>query len=480
MMTDIADLLDENDTMGLAALVASGQVSTAELVDASIARIEERNPMLNAVVADRFERARAEALEMTATGPVAGVPFLVKDLGCDVEGLPSTRGSRLFADAVASDDCELTTRFKAAGLIILGNTNTPEFGKNASTEPLLHGPTRNPWNTDFSTGGSSGGSAAAVAGGMVTSAHANDGGGSIRIPASMCGLFGLKPTRGRTPNWPTPGAFAYPVSIGHVITRTVRDSAAILDAIAGPLPGDPYPAPPTPDAGSFLAALEQAPGPLRIGFSTRTLSGRVIDDGAVAAVERTAALLAEFGHHVEEARPQYDMTMPGHALTTIMGAVSARNVEERLAELGRPLAEDDLEPFSHYMHGMALGLLPVDIIRALEEIELVSRDVARFHQTHDVWLTATLIPRVPPLGFLDTTSTDAMFTRAGQFSELTATFNVSGQPAASVPAGFDDNGMPVGIQLVGRHCAEATLLQLAAQLERVAPWPRLAPWPPRP
>ena len=242
-MTEIDLLLDSGDTIALAESVRSGTVSSRELVEGSIARIEERNPALNAVVARRFKEALLEADQVDTTAPLAGVPFLVKDLNCDVAGLPSTRGSRLFADVIATEDCELTRRFKRAGLIILGNTNTPEFGKNASTEPQLHGPTRNPWNTAYSPGGSSGGSAAAVAAGMVPAAHANDGGGSIRIPAAECGLVGLKPTRGRTPTWPIPAAFAYPVGVGNCVTRTVRDSAAILDAISGPLPGDPYPAP---------------------------------------------------------------------------------------------------------------------------------------------------------------------------------------------------------------------------------------------
>ena len=272
-MTDIDSLLDSQDTMGLAALIANGDVTSLEVVDASIARLESRNPVLNAVVATRIEQARKEAAAETGSGPLAGVPFLVKDLNCDVAGLPSTKGSRLFADHIATEDCELTRRFKAAGLVILGNTNTPEFGKNASTEPLLFGPTHNPWNTRFSPCGSSGGSAAAVAAGIVPSAHANDGGGSIRIPASACGLFGLKPTRGRTPTWPTPASFSYPVGIGLAVTRTVRDTAALLDAVAGPMPGDPYPAPPAPIDGSFLAALGRSPGQLRIGFTTKSVSG---------------------------------------------------------------------------------------------------------------------------------------------------------------------------------------------------------------
>ena len=477
-MSEFEHLLDENDTIGLAALVAAGEVSSLELVDASIARIEARNATLNSVVANRFVEVREEASSVNADSPIAGVPFLVKDLNCDVAGLPSTSGSRLFADVIAPRDSELTKRFKAAGLLILGNTNTPEFGKNASTEPLLFGPAHNPWNTKYSTGGSSGGSAAAVAGGIVTAAHANDGGGSIRIPASECGLSGLKPTRGRPPTWPAASAFAYPMGIGHAVTRTVRDSAAILDAISGPLAGDPYPAPPAPQAGSFLAALRQAPEKLRIGISTTSPTGAEIHPAGVRAIEQMAVVLEQLGHEVVEGCPTWDLSMPTNALTVVMGVTTARVVEDRLAELGRELRDDDLEPFTRFLHDRMLQLSGLDVSRALQSIEIVSRDVARFYDSHDLWLTTTLPVAVPELGWLDTTSNDAMFTRAGRFSELTAVFNVTGQPAASIPGGFDDNGLPVGVQLVGRHCSEELLLQVAAQIEEAAPWPTLAPWPP--
>ena len=476
-MSDFERLLDENDTIGLAALVAAGEVSSLELVDASISRIESRNPTFNAVVAKRYDEARREAANVSATSPIAGVPFLVKDLNCEVAGLPSTNGSRLFADVIATQDSELTKRFKAAGLLILGNTNTPEFGKNASTEPLLFGPAHNPWNTDYSTGGSSGGSAASVIGGMVTAAHANDGGGSIRIPASECGLFGLKPTRGRTPTWPAAAAFAYPMGIGHAVTRTVRDSAAILDAIAGPLSGDPYPSPPAPEAGTFLAAIANAPEKLRIGFSTVSPTGNPIHPAGVQAIERMAVVLEGLGHEVVEGSPSWDLSMPATALSVVMGVTTARLIQDRITKLGRELRDDDIEPFTKFLHDRMLDLSGIDVSHALQSIEIVSRDVARFYESHDIWLTTTLPVPVPELGWLDTTSNEAMFTRAGRFSELTAVFNVTGQPAASIPGGFDGNGLPVGVQLVGRHCSEETLLRLAAQLEVAAPWPTLAPWP---
>lgn len=476
-MDGIDALLDTHDSIGLAALVRDGEVGARQLVEAAIARIEERNPALNAVIATRYDAALAEADTVDRSAPLAGVPFLVKDLNCDVAGLPSTRGSRLFADVVATEDCELTRRFKAAGLIILGNTNTPEFGKNASTEPVLHGPTHNPWDLDRSPGGSSGGSAAAVAGGMVTAAHANDGGGSIRIPASECGLVGLKPTRGRTPTWPIPASFAYPVGVGNCVTRTVRDSAAILDAIAGPLPGDPFPAPPAPPTGSFLGAIEQEPGRLRIGFSTVLPNGEPVHPAGIAAIERTAAVLSALGHEVGEGMPDWDRRMSALVVTSAMGINGARMVEDRLAELGRPLADDDLEVFSREMHERALQQTGIDLHRALQQLEITSRGVAGFYEDHDLWLTVTLGVPVPPLGWLDTMSIDAMFTRGWAFSALTALANTTGQPAISVPAGFDADGLPVGVHLMARHCEEHVLLQVAAQLELAQPWPLTAPRP---
>ncbi len=474
---DVHALLDDHDTVGLAGLVAGGDVTARELIEAAIARIEERNPVLNAVVATRFEQALAEA-DAGPRGRLGGVPFLVKDLGCDVAGLPSTRGSRLWVGNVAAEDSELARRYKAAGLVILGNTNSPELGKNASTEPLAHGPTRNPWRTTHSTGGSSGGSAAAVAAGIVPSAHANDGGGSIRIPASSCGLFGLKPTRGRTPAWPGPGVGVYPMAVGHAVTRTVRDSAALLDAVAGPMTGDPYASPAPPPEGSFTAALASAPETLRIAYATRSVNGNDGHPAAVAALERTVELLRSMGHTVEEASPVYDPALVTTAMSTIMGVVSAVAIEDRLAELGRPLADDDLEALTRAIHD-GLSAAPATVLaRAGIGLERVSHDLGRFHESWDLWLTPAIAVPVPELGYLDANDLESMVTRAGRFTDFTGVFNVTGQPAMSVPAGLDADGLPFGLQFAGRMGGEATLLRLAAQLEQAMPWPRTAPWPP--
>jgi len=474
---DVDELLDREDAVGLAALVAAGQVTARELAESSIARIEARNPVLNAVIADRFDAALAEA-DAGPTGALAGVPFLVKDLGCDVEGLPSTRGSRLWKDKIAPVDSELARRYKAAGMLILGNTNTPELGKNASTEPLAHGPTRNPWRTTHSTGGSSGGSAASVAAGIVPAAHANDGGGSIRIPASSCGLFGLKPTRGRTPAWPGPGIGVYPMAVAHAVTRTVRDSAALLDVVAGPMAGEAYASPAPPPEGSFTAALASAPETLRIAYATRSVNGNDGHPAAVAAVERTVELLRSMGHTVEEASPTYDPALVTSAMSTIMGVASAVAIEDRLAELDRELRDDDLEALTRTVHE-GLSSAPATVLaRAGIDVERVSHDLGVFHREWDLWLTPTIAVPVPELGYLDADDLQSMFTRAGRFTDFTGVFNVTGQPAMSVPAGLDADGLPFGVQFAGRLGSEATLLRLALRLEEAMPWPRLAPWPP--
>jgi amidase len=475
---DAFELLDTNDAVGLASLVRSGEIGPHELLDAVATRIEQRNPLVNAIVATRIEQARAEVDAGLPDGPLRGVPFAVKDLGCDIAGMVTTFGSRLFAEAVAARDGHLARRYRRAGLVLIGKTNTPEFGKNASTEPLLHGPTRNPWRPTHSAGGSSGGSAAAVAAGLLPVAHANDGGGSIRIPAACCGLFGLKPSRGRVPDDEGLGALAYPLAAHHAVTRTVRDSAALLDVVAGPLPGDAYGPLAGPEAGSFLAALDRPTAALRIGVATATPAGVTAHDTAVRAVRRTADLLADLGHDVREAAPAWDMAVATQAGAIVMSIGVQTRIEDRLTALGRALADDDLEPFTRWLHDGIAGLPATSLTRALRDIEAVGRQVAPFFTDHDVWLSPTLAVPVPPLGLLDTTDTDAMIEHAAKLPWFTSVFNISGLPAASVPAGKDDAGLPVGVQITGRMGAEATLLQLAAQLEQVAPWPWQAPWPP--
>jgi amidase len=459
---------DELDGLGLAAAIRNGDVTPVEVVDAAIRRIETYDPSLDAVVATRFDEARAEATAGVGTAPFAGVPYLVKSLGGDVAGLPTSRGSRLFADDVAIADSLAVARARAAGVIVLGMTNTPELGKNGSTEPVFHGATRNPHDLTRSSGGSSGGSAAAVASGMVPVAHGNDGGGSIRIPASACGLFGLKPSRGRVPHAPALDAFAYPVGCIHALTRTVRDSAALLDAVAGHSPGNATLAPTA--ARPFLDEVDVDPGRLRIGFTTVTARCDTADDDCVAALTRTAVVCEGLGHEVVEATFSYDVEAANAALAAVMAVNVADAIDARLAVLGRPLAEDDIEPFTRVLYERGRTMAGTEVIAALHQLERTGREVAPFFQEHDLLLTPTLPIRVPELGWADTTRPETMV-RASAFTAFTGVFNTTGQPAMSVPAGTDAGGLPVGVQFVARMGEEARLLRLAASLEAAAPWP---------
>jgi amidase len=327
--------------LGLAELVQRREGAAEELLDAAILRVEERNPAVNAVVVRLYDEARAAIAAGLPLGPFTGVPYLLKDLDILYAGAVTSYGSQLFADAVADHDSELTTRLKRAGLIIFGKTNTPELGLATSTESRLFGATRNPWDSAYSAGGSSGGSAAAVAAGMVPMAHATDGGGSIRIPASCCELFGLKPTRGRNPMGPDVGEGWGGLAVAHAITRSVRDSAALLDATSGSAVGDPYCAP--PPRGPFLAEVRADPGHLRIALTTTAWNGEVADPECVQAAVGAARLCEALGHYVEEARPEVDGEALGLASRIIVAANVRAELDGRAVVLGRPLSSEDVE-----------------------------------------------------------------------------------------------------------------------------------------
>lgn len=461
------------DAVALAEAVRSGELSAREVVTEAISRIEALDPDLNAVVGRRFDEALAEVDAGLPDGPLRGVPFLIKDLGTEVAGLPATQGSRLFAEGVSAADSELIRRYKRAGLVVLGTTNTPEFGLNASTESQLHGPARNPYDRTRSTGGSSGGSAAAVAAGMVPAAHATDGGGSIRIPSAMCGLVGLKPSRGRTTGSPDPGTLAAPVSVAHAVTTTVRDSALLLDVIAGPLPGEAFAAP-TPQT-SFLEATRREPGRLRIGLATRPRGGIDLHPACLQAVLATAKLCEELGHDVEEMVPAFDVSDVGAASGVLMGADLVVTVEDRLAALGRDLQPGDLEPFTQVLLDHYRGLTGTDVHRALRRAQEIGWEVGTAFTTYDVLLTPTLAQPTPPLGMLDTMRPESLYEHGTTYSAWTSVFNVTGMPAISLPLGADDAGLPLGVQFVADLGQEARLLSLAAQIEQAAPWSRLAP-----
>ncbi len=460
----------DHDGLGLGKLVNAGEVEPVELLEAAIERIEALNPDLNAVVTKIFDQALDGARSSAAKGPFAGVPFLLKDLGGALAGVPFTAGSRFFKDARPPTDSVLVERYKAAGLVPLGRTNTPEFGLSASTEPVLFGPTRNPWNRVRSPGGSSGGSAAAVAAGMVPLAHASDGGGSIRIPASCCGLFGLKTTRARNTLAPYLGESLAGCSVEHVVSRTVRDSAAALDASAGPAPGDPYMAP--PPAGPFLAEVGRAPKQLRIGLATATFNGVPVDEDCIKAATDAARLCEDLGHRVEPAAPSFDAEAMDQAYNRLFAVGATANIRYRAEALGRELDPDGFERVTWAMIEQADRLNAADYVQLLNRLHAISRQIAGFFETYDMLLTPTLATPPVVLGHLDMMNDDLddYVDRLWRFAPFTYQFNVTGQPAMSVPLSWNADGLPIGVQFVGRYGDEATLLRLAGQLEQAKPW----------
>ncbi len=494
------DDYERYDALGLAALVRAGEVQPAELLEAAIARIEARNPALNAVIVPMYEQARA-ALATLPDGPLRGVPMLLKDLLATVQGVPTGYGNRLLRHIGATHDSELVRRLRAAGVLLLGKTNTPEFGLTPYTEPETFGPTRNPWDLTRSPGGSSGGSAAAVAAGMVPIASGGDGGGSIRIPASCCGLFGLKVSRGRTPTGPDFGELWHGFANEHALTRSVRDSAALLDATAGEDAGAPHAAPRAP--ASFLHEAGCEPGRLRVAFTARPLFGpasAAVHDDCRVGLARTVALLGELGHETVEEAPQVDGEACAQAFVTILAAETRAAIEAAAQLAGRRTSPADFEAASY-----ALGLLgratpASEYANAANLLQVAARGVARFFERYDVLLTPTLaappirIGALQPVGaeraamrIVNALGAGWLLRRAGTAQALasktfawmpyTPLFNATGQPAMSVPLHWNDAGLPIGMHFVGRFGDEATLLRLAGQLERARPWAQRRPPP---
>jgi amidase/6-aminohexanoate-cyclic-dimer hydrolase len=458
------------DGLGLAALVRKKEVTPDEVLAATLERIEARNPALNAVVLRMDDLARAAIRAGLPDGPFTGVPYLLKDLGVLYSGTVTSFGSRLFAGYVADHDSEIVARLKRAGLVIAGKTNTPEMGISPSTEPRLFGPTRNPWNREHSAGGSSGGAAAAVAAGMLPMAHATDGGGSIRIPASACGLFGLKPTRARNPMGPDAGEGWSGASVGHAVTWTVRDSAALLDATSGPDVGDPYWAP--PPARPFLEEVGREPGRLRVAVTVKPWLDAPVDPECAEAARDAAKLCASLGHDVEEARPEIDEAAWARSSLVIVTASLAFALETRAAALGRELTADDVERVTWQRVQLAKTFSAADYARAVHTVHRTGRAVARFLERHDVLLTPTMCRPPYPLGVLDLSTSDADAFMAARSASVgfTALFNSSGHPAMSVPLAMSRAGLPLGVQFAARFGDEATLFRLAAQLEAARPW----------
>ena len=460
----------QDDGLALGERVQSGKVSAVELVETAIERIEAHNPTLNAVVTKVFEQALDAARHQQSTGPFAGVPFLLKDLGGALGGVPFSSGSRFFKDVCPPSDSELVRRFKASGLIPLGRTNTPEFGLNASTEPSLFGPTRNPWNTEKSSGGSSGGSAAAVAAGLVPLAHASDGGGSIRIPASCCGLFGMKTTRARNTMAPYLGESLAGCSVEHVVSRTVRDSAAALDATAGPAPGDPYLAP--PPSRPFLDDANADPRQLKIAIATDAFSGVPVHQDCIDATKKAGKLCEALGHIVEPASPEFDSHQLDQDYSRLFAIGATANIRQRAQAIDKPLDEDGFEPITWKMMALADQFSASEYVQLLNRLHAICRQIGSFFESYDLLLTPTLAQPPVPLGHLDMTmdDLDAYNDRLWRFAAFTYQFNVTGQPAMTVPLAWNAEALPIGAQFVGRYGDEATLFQLAGQLERAEPW----------
>ena len=463
------------DGLGLAELVRRREVSPAELLEAAIARMDRTHADINAVVCRLDEPARASITAGLPAGPFTGVPYLLKDLGAHYQGVVTSFGGTLFKDFVVAHDSELTVRLKRAGLVIVGKTNTPELGLASSTEPRLFGPTRNPWNRAHSAGGSSGGSAAAVAAGVVPMAHATDGGGSIRIPASACGLFGLKPTRARNPMGPDAGEGWGGASVGHAVTQSVRDSAALLDATSGPDLGDPYWAP--PPARPFLEEVGRDPGRLRIAITTTPWNGQTVDAECAEAARAAGRLCEKLGHSVEEASPVVDAQALGAATLVIIGANLRVALEARAKALGRELSEHDVERVTWIRALDGHTARAADYARSIGVVHRTGRQVAPFFRRFDVLLTPTMCRPPHPLGVIDMMTDD--LDRYGQAVlgtiAFTSLWNACGNPAMSVPLAWSHAGLPMGVQFIGGFGDEATLLRLGAQLEAAQPWANRRP-----
>ncbi len=493
----ISAAYDAHDALGLASLVREKQVSPDELLDEAIRRAREVNPKLNAIVLEMFDEARRALAAGLPEGPLRGVPFLLKDLAQPYAGFPLRHASKLYEHHVPAAHGELLKRYLAAGLVVFGRTSSSEFGILPTTEPRLYGPCHNPWKRDVTTGGSSGGAAAVVAARVVPVAHGGDAGGSIRIPASCCGVFGLKPTRGRNPMGPDSSERGHGLGAEHVITLSVRDSAAFLDASAGPEHTAPYWAP--PQTGSYLEETRRPPGKLKIAFTHKPLLPGIEDADCKSSIEDAVTLLRELGHECVEASPPVDGAKISQAFFATYCAGVAGELNLAAKYLGRPARPDDVEPTTWIM-GMIgrTSFSAGDFSMSLRELQEMSRDVHRFMAGYDCFLTPTL--GKPPVAHgslgpqgrekslqefvarMNFTSAlklpgllDKAIARAFGFAPFTAVGNVTGQPSMSVPLWWNAAGLPMGVCFTGRFGDEATLFRLATELEQARPWKHKKP-----
>ena len=456
------------DALGLAELVRKGEVTAAELLDAAIARAEMRNPTVNAIVDKLYDHGRDAVAAGLPDGPFTGVPYLLKDIGGVLGGHVQTRGSRFFDDLVPPEDSVIVKRGKRAGLVIFGKTNTPELGLSLTCEPQLFGPSHNPWDLERTPGGSSGGSSAAVAAYIVPMASGGDGFGSIRAPASCCGLVGLKPTRARNTQDPYSGEGNAGQTTEHALTRSVRDSAALLDATAGPGSGDPYVAP--PPARPFLDEVGADPGRLCIAMTSRAPNGAPVESEVLDVFESAAQLLRDLGHDVEEADPDIDR----ESVIPTFRTISAANVAAALRShpAGKKAGPGNVERVTAAAAKLGEEMSGADYVQATQAAHRLGRRMAAFHQSYDVLLTPALGTLPPRLGWIDMMLEDAdeYWNRVFSFSPFTVWFNLTGQPGITLPMGVSETGLPISVQLVAPYGDEATLVRLAAQLETARPW----------
>jgi amidase len=469
-LTGLPSEYDKYDALGLAGLIAKKEVAPAELLDAVRQRVEEINPKINAFSHLFFDKAAEQIQSGMGEGPFQGVPFALKDLGQHLEGTITSGGSRIWKDQAPDYDSTLVTRYKQAGLVIFGKTTSPEMGLTTTTESVLYGRTRNPWNLERTSGGSSGGAAAAVASRILPMAHASDGGGSIRIPASCCGLFGLKPTRGRAPMGPEHFEGWNGLSAHHAVTISVRDSAALLDATSGAELGAPYYAP--PQQRPFLMEVGADPGELRVALIADSPAGTPVDPECAKAAAEAAVLCEELGHKVEETKWPINTETMRAAFLTIVHVSVARTLDDAATMLGRSLTDQDVESVTWVMARRGRDISSVDYSRAIETIHQIGYAMAKFQRTYDVVINPTLGKPPAPLGVLSLSPEDiSAFTKEiTEFSPFTAVYNVTGQPSMSAPLHWTPDGLPVGVMFSARFGDEATLFRLAAQLEKAKPW----------
>ncbi|MFK2826395.1 amidase [Bacillus sp. B190/17] len=460
------------DATGLAELVNKKEVTPKELTEAALEGVKRLNPAINAVVQTLVEQSDQEIERGLPNGPFTGVPFLIKELGIQAAGVPISSGSRLLDGLVSANDDELMRRFKKAGLVTVGTTTTPEFGYNFTTESVLHGPTRNPWDIERSAGGSSGGAAAAVAAGIVPIAHANDGAGSIRVPASYNGLIGFKPTRGRVPTGPNAAEPAYGRSASFAITRSIRDTAVLLDYVSGP------------DVGCYAWAerakrpysqeIHSPPRRLRIAWSAHPQNDAPVNEEVLRVLHQTVKLCEDLGHEMIEASPAVDEERHSLAALRIKAAYTTSSINQAAAKLNRIPSEENLETAIWSAYQIGQSLKATELLEAFQIQNIISRSVGEFFTNYDVLLTPTAAQLPPLIGELDMNAPGSDMQTFGKrifnYFPFTRLFNTTGQPAVSLPLGWSRSGLPIGMQFAGCFADESTLFKLAGQLEQACPW----------